>query len=194
MFQNHKSEVLLATPLVKNDIIFTKSVIYLCQNDRHGAMGLIINKPLPGESLKDVFEELNIGHSNTFAEIANHPLYMGGPISPNKILILHTTNGRNYDSTIKLDEGLALTASLDILEDLANNILPEYFLPVIGYSCWTAEQLSEEIKANDWIVTTKLSKKILFNYENESKWQKHVEHAGYSLHNLDTLFDNIGHG
>ena len=60
MFQNHKSEVLLATPLIKDDAIFTKSVIYLCQNDRHGAMGLIINKPLVGENLRDVFEELFI--------------------------------------------------------------------------------------------------------------------------------------
>ena len=193
MFQNHKSEVLLATPLIKDDVIFTKSVIYLCQNDRHGAMGLIINKPLAGESLRDVFEELFIPHSDTFDEILNHPLYMGGPISPNKILILHTTNGRNYESTIKLDAGLALTASMDILEDLANNILPEYFLPVVGYSCWTAEQLSEEIKSNDWVVTTKLSKKILFNYENNTKWQHHLEHAGYAMQSFDTLFDNIGH-
>ena len=193
MFQNHKSEVLLATPLIKNDAIFTKSVIYLCQNDRHGAMGLIINKPLTGESLRDVFDELSITHSNTFDEVLNHPLYMGGPISPNKILILHTTNGRNYESTIKLDAGLALTASMDILEDLANNILPEYFLPVVGYSCWTAEQLSEEIKSNYWVVTTKLNKKILFNYENNTKWQQHLEHLGYAMQKFDTLFDNIGH-
>ena len=193
MFQNDKSEILLATPLIEDDAIFTKSVIYLCQNDRHGAMGLIINKPLT-DTLKDVFEELNIAYSTTFEEILNHPIYMGGPISPHKILILHTTNGRNYESTIKLDQGLAITASIDILEDLANNILPEYFLPVVGYSCWTVDQLTNEIKANDWIVTSKLSKKILFNYENNLKWQNHIEHAGYSLQNLDSLFKNIGHG
>ena len=193
MFQNNKSEVLLATPLIKDDAIFTKSVIYLCQNDRHGAMGLIINKPLFGENLRDIFEELSIPYSDTFDEILNHPLYMGGPISPNKILILHTTNGRNYESTIKLDAGLALTASMDILEDLANNILPEYFLPVVGYSCWTSKQLSEEIKFNDWVVTTRLSKKILFNYENNSKWKHHLEHAGYTMQSFDTLFNNIGH-
>ncbi|QIV94537.1 YqgE/AlgH family protein [Allofrancisella frigidaquae] len=192
MFQNHKSEILLATPLIKNDVIFTQSVIYLCQNDKYGAMGLIINKPLT-ETLKDVFEELEIPCLHTFEEILNHPLYMGGPISSHKILILHTTNGRNYSSTIRLDEGLAITASVDILEDLANNILPEYFLPIVGYSCWTAEQLTNEIKSNDWIVTTKLSKKILFNYENKSKWQHHLEHAGYSFQNLNTLFKNIGH-
>ena len=69
MFQNHKSEVLLATPLIKDDAIFTKSVIYLCQNDRHGAMGLIINKPMPHETLSDVFEELFISNLNTFDEI-----------------------------------------------------------------------------------------------------------------------------
>lgn len=194
MFENHKSEILLATPLIKNDKVFTKSVIYLCQNDRNGAMGLIINKPLSEDSLKDVFEELEIPHSNTFDEILNHPLYMGGPISPHKILILHTTNGRNYSSTIRLDEGLAITASVDILEDLANNILPEYFLPVVGYSCWTEDQLSAEIKSNDWIVTSKLSKKILFNYESNQKWQYHLEHAGYSLQSLDALFKNIGNG
>lgn len=193
MFQNHKSEILLATPLIQDDAIFTKSVIYLCQNDKHGAMGLIINKPL-GDTLKDVFEELEIPCNNTFEEILNHPLYMGDPISPHKILILHTTNGRNYSSTIKLDEGLAITASMDIIEDLANNILPEYFLPVVGYSCWTKDQLSDEIKANDWIVTNKLSKKILFNYENSSKWKHHLEHAGYSLQNLSSLFKNIGNG
>ncbi|AJC49094.1 YqgE/AlgH family protein [Allofrancisella guangzhouensis] len=192
MFQNHKSEILLATPLIKNDAVFTQSVIYLCQNDKHGAMGLIINKPL-ADTLKDVFEELEIPCANTFKEILNHPLYMGGPISSHKILILHTTNGRNYSSTVRLDEGLAITASIDILEDLANNILPEYFLPIVGYSCWTAEQLTNEIKANDWIVTTKLSKKILFNYENKAKWQHHIEHAGYSFQNLDTLFKKIGH-
>lgn len=191
MFQSHKSEILLATPLIKDDTIFTKSVIYLCQNDRHGAMGLIINKPIT-DTLADVFDELEISCDDTYKEILSHPLYMGGPISPHKILILHTTNGRNYSSTIKLDEGLAITASIDILEDLANNILPEYFLPVVGYSCWTAEQLTDEIKSNDWIVTNKLSKKILFNYENKTKWQYHLEHAGYSLQSLDSLFENVG--
>ncbi|ALB01543.1 hypothetical protein ACH24_02035 [Francisella persica ATCC VR-331] len=188
MYQNHKSEILLATPLIKDDTVFTKSVIYLCQNNRHGAMGLIINKPLT-DTLRDVFEELHIPHSNTFEEILEYPLYMGGPISPHKIMILHTTNGRNYSSTIKLDEGLAITASMDILEDLANNILPEYFLPVVGYSCWTANQLTDEIKSNDWIVTNKLSKKILFNHENKVKWQNHLEHAGYTLRSLDALFN-----
>jgi putative transcriptional regulator len=191
MFQSHKSEILLATPLIKDDTIFTKSVIYLCQNDRHGAMGLIINKPIT-DTLADVFDELEISCDDTYKEILSHPLYMGGPISPHKILILHTTNGRNYSSTIKLDEGLAITASIDILEDLANNILPEYFLPVVGYSCWTAEQLTDEIKSNDWIVTDKLSKKILFNYENKTKWQYHLEHAGYSLQSLGSLFENVG--
>ena len=193
MFEDHRNEILLATPLIKNDVIFTQSVIYLCQNDRHGAMGLIINKPL-ADNMRDIFEELGIDHSNTFEEILNLPLYMGGPISPYKVLILHTTNGRNYDSSIKLDQGLAVTASIDILEDLANNILPEYFLPIVGYSCWTSEQLTEEIKSNDWIVTDKLNKKILFNYENTKKWQNHLEHAGYSLQNLNNIFENIGHG
>ncbi|GAB4223029.1 MAG: YqgE/AlgH family protein [Francisella sp.] len=191
MSQSQKSEILLATPSIKNDLVFTKSVVFLCQNNRHGAMGVIINKPLI-DKLKDVFEELEIPHDNTFEEVLEYPLYMGGPISPHKIMILHTTNGRNYSSTMKLNDGLAITSSIDILHDLANNILPEYFLPIVGYSYWTANQLTQEIKSNDWIVTDKLSKKIIFNHNNKLKWQNHLEHAGYSLQNLDKLFKHVG--
>ena len=125
-------------------------------------MGLITNKPLP-ESLGEVFSELGIACNNTFKEILDHPIYMGGPISTNKILILHSKNTREYESTISLADNMAVTASIDIIEDLANNILPEYFIPIVGYSCWTSEQLTNEIKANDWIVTNKLNKKLLFN-------------------------------
>ena len=192
MFQNYKSEMLLATPLIKDDDIFTKSVIYLCQNDKHGAMGLIVNKPLE-ENLSEVFEELGIPCEDTFPEILDYPLYMGGPISQHKILILHSRSGKDYDSTITFEHNLAITASIDILEDLANNILPEFFIPIIGYSCWSKEELTDEIKANDWIVTNKLNRKILFNHENEYKWQEHIEHAGYSLQNLESLFKNLGH-
>ncbi|APC96452.1 YqgE/AlgH family protein [Pseudofrancisella aestuarii] len=194
MFSNHKSEVLVATPLIKNDLVFSESVIYLCQNDKYGAMGLIVNKPLP-ECLRDVFKELKIDYSNTFEEVLEQPVYMGGPISPNKILILHSVhNTHQYDSTIKLSDGLAITASVDILEDLANNILPEYFLPVLGYSCWTSEQLSDEIKANDWLITNKINKKVMFHFENTDKWENHVEASGLSLANFDKIFNHIGHG
>ena len=118
---------------------------------------------------------------------------MGGPISQHKILILHSRNGKTYDSSISFEPGLAITASKDILEDLANNILPEYFIPIIGYSCWSNEQLTEEIKENDWILTNKLDKKLLFNHKNDDKWKEHIEHAGYSLQNIDSLFKNLGH-
>ncbi len=193
MFTNHKSEVLVATPLIKNDMIFTKSVIYMCQNDKEGAMGLIVNKPLP-ENLKEVFEELSICHKNTFNEILEQPLYMGGPINPNKILILHSNiSGREYDSTIKLSNDLSVTASADILEDLANNILPEYFLPVVGYSCWTADQLSDEIKSNDWIISSKIDKEKMFHFENHNKWKDHIEISGLPFEKIHSLFNHVGH-
>ncbi|MDE5035909.1 YqgE/AlgH family protein, partial [Francisella tularensis] len=64
--------------MINYDIVFTKYVFYLCQNDRHGDMGLIINKPL-ADTLNDVFEELHISHTKTFKDILEYPLYMGGP-------------------------------------------------------------------------------------------------------------------
>ena len=193
MLSNHKSEILIATSLIQEDVFFQKSVIYLCQNDENGAMGFIINKPLVNENLKDIFHQLNINFEYTYKEVLNQHIYMGGPLNSNKILILHSTeNKRKYESSIQLSENLAVTSSIDVIMDLADNILPEYFLPIAGYSCWTKEQLSEEIKFNEWFKTNKLNKDIIFNFNNQNKWQDYIKEIGFSLKKFNNLFKYMG--
>ena len=154
------NQLLIAMPQLKNTA-FGESVIYMCQDDQNGAMGLIINH-LIQETLKKVFEELEIDYSSTHESILNFPIHIGGPVRSDNIFVLHTTEHEvEYENTIWVQDGLGVTTSMDILEDIADNNPPAGFLVLAGYASWAKNQLAEEIKENDWL-SLETDHKIVF--------------------------------
>lgn len=183
------NQLLIAMPQLKNTA-FGESVIYMCQDDQNGAMGLIINHPIQ-ETLKKVFEELEIDHGETHHSILNFPIHIGGPVRSDNIFVLHTIHeGREYENTILVQDGLAVTTSMDILEEIADNCPPDGFLVLAGYSSWAKNQLADEIKENDWL-SIHADHKIVFNLDSQEKWQTCLQNIG--VHKPSDISTQYGH-
>lgn len=176
MTQSLTNQLLVAMPQLKNTS-FDQSVIYVCQDDAQGTMGLVVNQAID-ETLRKIFIELDIDHHQTDHDILHKPIHIGGPVKRDNIFILHTPiSYKTYESTMVLSEHLHITQSIDILEDIARNFGPAEFMVFAGCSSWSKQQLLSEIKNNDWL-TLNSSAKLLFQSDNAIKWHECLKNLG----------------
>ncbi len=162
---NLRNHLLIAMPGM-GDPNFEHSVSLVCQHDEYGAFGITINRPLEltiGELLSQLEIEVNVPH------IAGQLALSGGPVQPEQGFVLHDGE-RNWDSTLRITDTLALTSSRDILTDIANGTGPEHFLLVLGCAGWSPGQLEHELKENAWL-TCPSSTPILFEMPYGRRWQ-----------------------
>jgi putative transcriptional regulator len=134
------------------DETFERTVVYLCEHTEKGALGLVINKPIDIK-LKNLFEkvELKLDHRR---ELAEQPVYFGGPVQTERGFVLHDgagAGGSPYNSTLSVPGGLDMTTSKDVLEALADGAGPKRVLVTLGYAGWQAGQLEDEIGRNGWL-------------------------------------------
>ena len=160
---NLKNYLLISTPGL-NDSIFRKSIILLCEHDKNGAMGLILNKPIISEKnkssfLKVIFENMKM----------NSKIYFGGPVNLQNCFVLHDESYLSKD-TIKISNEIALTSNNKIIEDIKNNIGPQNYKINMGYAGWDPGQLEEEIKHGDWLVKP-LSQNFIFDISDKDMWE-----------------------
>ena len=141
-----KDYFLLAMPGL-NDPNFSQSVVYICEHNADGAMGLIINQPLD-IPVKAIFDQLDLKYLD---ECGNSLIFDGGPVQRDRGFILHPTAQQQWESTVSIGEGISLTASKDILKDIALGKGPDRALITLGYSSWGAGQLEQEIAQNSWL-------------------------------------------
>lgn len=160
--QNH---LLIAMPSM-GDPNFEHSVSLVCQHDEYGAFGITINRPLE-LSIGELLGQLDIEVNNT--HIAGQAALSGGPVQPEQGFVLHDGE-RNWESTLRITENLALTSSRDILNDIANGVGPEHFLLALGCAGWNPGQLEHELKNNVWLTCPSTSQ-ILFEMPYEQRWQ-----------------------
>jgi putative transcriptional regulator len=170
---------------------FARSVTYIFEHSKDGAMGIVINLPLT-ITLQDIFESMKIkSDSDTFGQA---PVLAGGPVQPERGFILHPSappqSGPSpWQSTLVLNSFLSITTSKDILEAIASGKGPEKKLIALGYAGWEANQLEEEIKQNSWL-HTKATPNILFDTPYHARWQKTLDQMGITL---GSLSKDIGH-
>jgi putative transcriptional regulator len=158
-------KVLIAMPGM-GDSRFDHSVIYLCSHGPEGAMGLIINKPAEDVRLSDLLEQLEIPPAGP---ARNLPVHFGGPVESGRGFVLHTPDYMSNLHTLKIENGLAMTATMDILEDIARGQGPAQALMMLGYSGWGPGQLENEIGHNGWL-TADASADLVFETADSSKW------------------------
>jgi putative transcriptional regulator len=161
---NLRNHLLIAMPSM-GDPNFDHSVSLICQHDEYGAFGITINRPLEltvGELLNQLNIEIDDPH------IAGQLALSGGPVQAEQGFVLHD-GGRNWDSTLRITDNLALTSSRDILNDIANGIGPTHFLLVLGCAGWSPGQLEHEIKENAWL-TCPSTAHILFEMPYNQRW------------------------
>ena len=130
------------------DGTFAGTVVYLCEHTEKGALGLVINKPID-ITLKNLFEKVELSLDRE--DLAEAPVYFGGPVQTERGFVLHEPIGARrataaYNSSLKIEGGLEMTTSKDVLEALANGAGPKKVLVTLGYSGWAAGQLEDEIE------------------------------------------------
>ena len=174
---NLTNQFLIAMPGMA-DGNFAGSVVYLCEHTERGALGLVINKP-SDIKLGTLFEKVELALDR--AELADQPVYIGGPVQTERGFVLHErgdddaadveADGATYNSSLRIPGGLAMTTSKDVLEALANGAGPKRVLVTLGYAGWSAGQLEDEIARNGWI-TVDARPEVIFETPTEQRYDR----------------------
>lgn len=175
---------LISMPAMR-DPYFAGSVTFLCDHNEHGALGLIVNRPLELD-LGTMLEQLGLELARP--EWARRPIIFGGPVRTERGFVLHSPPGA-WTSTLAVNEEIALTTSRDVLEAIARGEGPERFLITLGCAGWGPGQLEREIAANAWL-TVGAQSDILFEYPLEARMAAAMSLLGVDLANLS---DDAGH-
>ena len=158
-------KLLIAMPDM-GDPRFDHAVIYMCAHSADGSMGLIVNKPTPEVRFSDLLEQLSIDDGDLRTDVRVH---YGGPVETGRGFVLHTSDYISGAGTMEVADGIAMTATLDILEDIATGNGPKRSMLGLGYAGWGPLQLEGELKRNGWLVCD-ATDDILFGRAAEHKW------------------------
>jgi putative transcriptional regulator len=158
--------VLIAMPGLP-DPEFARSVVYLCAHSDEGAMGIIVNRPITAPSFADVLGQLDVSPAPPARAIA---LCKGGPVDHSRGFVLHTADWTG-DGSLRVNDDVALTASLDVLTAIATGGGPREGILALGYANWGPGQLDDEIRQNSWL-NVSADVGLLFDTDNDSKWTR----------------------
>ena len=168
-YSSVKDHFLIATEKMK-DNRFEKTVVAMLENDKDGAWGLVINKPIGSLPIALLIDpSLNTSEEREELYKINIPVFWGGPVETKKIFILHS-NEYQSDSTNNYGS-ISISHGYDILFDIAKNKGPEKSLVILGYSGWGDGQLEGEMERDHWILSD-LDPNIIFDEESSRKWRK----------------------
>lgn len=173
-------QLLVAMPAMA-DPRFSRSVIYLCAHSSDGAMGIIINQHAPHISFCELLEQLNITSEDDAIRMPNNlrsmAVHVGGPVETGRGFVLHSADYYADDSTLPIDEGVCLTATIDILRAMARGSGPDQALLALGYAGWAPGQLENEIQANGWLHCP-ADAELIFDRDIEAKYHRALTKIG----------------
>jgi putative transcriptional regulator len=179
---NLQHHFLIAMPSLQ-DPLFKRSVIYICEHNEDGAMGLIINKPMEQFTVEGVLNKLKIAPIDRDPKVRlDKPVFAGGPLADDRGFILHTPC-EGFGSSIAISPETMITTSKDVLETLGTAQQPQYVLVALGYSGWDKGQLEEELLENAWL-TIPADSDILFHTPIASRWREAARKLGIDIHNI----------
>ena len=176
---NFTNQFLIAMPGLREGA-FAGTVVYLCEHTEKGALGLVINKPIDIK-LQDLFEKVDLSLDR--ADLAETPVYFGGPVQTERGFVLHErvggaeAEGGHYNSSLQIPGGLEMTTSKDVLEALSSGAGPKKILVTLGYSGWGAGQLEDEMSRNGWI-NVNAEPGIIFDTPVEQRYDKALSLLG----------------
>ena len=172
---NLTGKMLIAMPGMR-DSRFEHSVILICAHSDDGAMGLVVNRPMPDVDFADLLTQLGIDPGEHVLDI---PVRFGGPVEPGRGFVLHRiAQGTEVEDTrMRIAEDLAMSTTRDILEDYARGHGPQPAVLALGYAGWGPGQLDSEILANGWL-TSDRGDEIIFGADNAGKWRAALKSLG----------------
>jgi putative transcriptional regulator len=149
------------------DPIFGGAVVYMCEHNEDGALGVIINKPTD-MMMPTLFERIDLSLDIDASRMADQPVMFGGPVQVERGFVLHAPFGE-FSSMMKITEDIILTTSKDVLETVAATGGPAHLLVTLGCAGWSAGQLEEEITRNGWL-TVPADPTIMFDLPVEDRF------------------------
>ncbi len=170
---NLAGKLLIAMPDM-SDPRFAKSVIYMCAHSDEGGMGLIVNKPQKEINFHDLLDQMNIPCGSC---IRNVQVHFGGPVDHQRGFVLHSNDYACANGTLEVDDTLSMTATVEVLEDIAKGAGPASSMLALGYAGWGPGQLEYEISKNGWL-TCAPNDCIVFGSENDTKWSAALKSMG----------------
>jgi putative transcriptional regulator len=175
---------LIAMPGMQ-DPNFLRGVTFVCQHTDEGAMGLVINRAAD-ITLSDVLRQMRM--STQIDDVARAPVYIGGPVQPERGFVLHDA-GERWDSSFAISDEIAITTSRDILQAMAEGRGPKRTMVALGYAGWSAGQLEAEMKDNAWL-TARADSKLIFDTPLAQRWEAAARSVGIDPF---LLSDHAGH-
>jgi putative transcriptional regulator len=174
-------QLLIAMPAM-GDPRFSRSVIYLCAHSSEGAMGIIINQRAPNISFTELLEQLNIivpseDSISLPPSLGTMAVHLGGPVETGRGFVLHSADYFKAESTLPIDESVCLTATIDILRDIAHGSGPNKALLALGYAGWAPGQLENEIQANGWL-NCPADPELIFDPQVDMKYHRAFNRLG----------------
>jgi len=171
---NLANHFLIAMPSM-TDPIFGGAVVYICEHNDKGVLGVVINKPTD-MTMDVLFDRIDLKVADGLRAALDEPIMFGGPVQDDRGFVLHSPGGR-YSSSLAVTDDVAFTTSIDVLEAVANGSGPRRMLVSIGYAGWSPGQLEEEIARNGWL-TVGADARVLFDLPIEERYTAAIKLLG----------------
>jgi putative transcriptional regulator len=179
-----QNQLLIAMPGMA-DRRFEHAVILIARHNPDGCFGVVINQPT-NTLMGDLFEHLKISSLDT--NLAAMPVLKGGPVQPEQGFVVHDSD-RVWENTLRISDNLAVTASKDILTDIASGQGPENFVLTLGCVSWSRGQIEEEMMDNTWL-SCPTESSIIFDMPYPQRWQNSSRSLGIDV---SLMSDTSGH-
>lgn len=174
-------KLLVAMPGM-GDPRFEKAVVFMCAHSPEGAMGLIVNKPADDLAFSDLMKQLSISWDNT---LSGPKVHLGGPVEHGRGFVLHPSDYHVEDSTLAIGDDFGMTATQEILTDIASGQGPDQAILALGYTGWGPGQLEDELKDNGWLICD-APPALVFSEDDSGKWEKALGSLGFDPRLLST--------
>ncbi len=185
-------QMLIATPTM-SDERFNRSLIYVCAHSADGAMGIIVNQPATNINFPDLLQQLEVIPEDDIIQVKSRQDHVkvlkGGPVETGRGFVLHSADFFIENSTLPIDEGICLTATLDILKAIARGRGPANAILALGYAGWAPGQLESEIQGNGWLHCPADSE-LIFGTDTSHKYERALRKIGIDL---GMLSSDVGH-
>jgi putative transcriptional regulator len=163
-----------------NDTLFKKTVIFICEHDKHGAMGLIINKEI---NKKDVLFSNQENDKGLIQVLNKNNLFIGGPVLTDRMLFLHTN--KNIDESISINKEVSVSSDIDTLKSMVNTNNQQYKL-FLGHSGWSKGQLEREIENGDWLIQKSINS-LIFEKKIDHIWGEATKSLGIEINDISNI-------
>jgi putative transcriptional regulator len=181
-------QMLIAMPTMGDDR-FARSVIYVCAHSTEGAMGIVVNQPAPHISFPDLLVQLDVIPAADLIQLPTQAgvvkVLKGGPVDTQRGFVLHSSDFYIENSTLPIDEGVCLTATLDILKAIARGDGPRSAILALGYAGWAPGQLENEIQHNGWLHCS-ADPELIFGQDTGGKYDKAMKKIGVEVGKLSS--------